>query len=473
MLQRLPRLLLAAGLVLHGFAFTWLLALRHARFATFDFDLGIFDQNVWLLSQGKSFLTVRGLEVFGHHASFGHFLFVPFYWLGAGPDFLNTAMVVSVAIAAVVVFRLASRMSESEWIGLALALGFAVHPTTTWLLQETYHPEVMAIAPLFLAFEAAGRERFRTCALWLALAISFKEDIALAGLALGFLVALRGQRRVGLAIGAASLAWFVFVLELLLPRYTPGGAFFQEFYSHLGETPVEVVTGILTSPATVLEHLAKADAVGYLVGLADAYGFTPLLSPLPLLLGLPQFAANLLSQHSFTWSLRLHYAALVLAAMTLAMVEGVCRRRSPVVRHTLAVLVLVCATATTLLRGIGPGSRDFRAGYWPLVEQARTATLARAVSLPGPDDVVSASYTIVPHLTHRERVYRFPNPWWSAGWGVNGEDMHSPEAVEWIVLDKLLLGEEDRGLYRHLRSSKADWAVVLAEDDVVVLRRRR
>lgn len=472
MLQRLPRLLLAAALVLYGCVFTWLLALRHARFGTFDFDLGIFDQNVWLLSQGKSFLTVRGLEIFGHHASLGHFLFVPFYWLGAGPDFLNAAMVAAVAAAAAVLFRLASGLSGSEWIGLALALAFALHPTTTWLLQETYHPEVMAIAPLFLAFEAAERGRLRACGWWLVLAVSFKEDIALAAAMMGLLVAFRGQRRAGLAIGAASLAWFVFVLEVLLPRYTPGGAFFQEFYSHLGETPGEVVTGILTSPGTVLGHLAKADAAGYLVGLADAYGFTPLLSPLPLLLGLPQFAANLLSQHSFTWSLRLHYAALVLAAMTLAMVEGVCRRRSRTVRHALAVLVLVCATATSLLRGIGPGSRDFRAGYWPLVEQSRTATIARAVSLPGPDDVVSASYTIVPHLTHRERVYRFPNPWWSAGWGVNGETMHSPEAVEWIVLDKLLLGEDDRGLYRHLRSAKSDWQVVLAEDEVVVMRRR-
>ena len=34
-------------------AFVWLTWLTHARFATFGFDLGIFDQGVWLLSRSR------------------------------------------------------------------------------------------------------------------------------------------------------------------------------------------------------------------------------------------------------------------------------------------------------------------------------------------------------------------------------------------------------------------------------------
>ena len=49
---------------------------RHALYGTIDFDLGIHDQSVWLLSRGHSFTTVRGLPVFGHHATFGYFLLV-------------------------------------------------------------------------------------------------------------------------------------------------------------------------------------------------------------------------------------------------------------------------------------------------------------------------------------------------------------------------------------------------------------
>ena len=48
---------------------------------------------VWLLARGQDFITVRGLPVFGHHASFGLLLFAPASWLGAGPNVLNVVQV--------------------------------------------------------------------------------------------------------------------------------------------------------------------------------------------------------------------------------------------------------------------------------------------------------------------------------------------------------------------------------------------
>src|SRR4051794_36477764 len=73
---------------------------RHANFASFDYDLGMYDQGIWQLAHGRSFMTIRGMDVFAHHANLGYLLFVPFYWVGAGPqflDFLNTLGVVAVA----------------------------------------------------------------------------------------------------------------------------------------------------------------------------------------------------------------------------------------------------------------------------------------------------------------------------------------------------------------------------------------
>ena len=44
--------------------------LRYDRFHTFGFDLGIYDQGIWLLSRAKDpFVTIRGLEFFGHHTN--------------------------------------------------------------------------------------------------------------------------------------------------------------------------------------------------------------------------------------------------------------------------------------------------------------------------------------------------------------------------------------------------------------------
>ena len=55
-----------------------LIYLRHARFGTFDFDLGIHDQAIWQMAHGHGFLTVRGLPALGHHATFAYWFFAPF-----------------------------------------------------------------------------------------------------------------------------------------------------------------------------------------------------------------------------------------------------------------------------------------------------------------------------------------------------------------------------------------------------------
>ena len=43
----------------------------------------------WLVSRGgDTFMSVRGLDVWGHHVNLIAFAFAPAYWLGAGPEFL-------------------------------------------------------------------------------------------------------------------------------------------------------------------------------------------------------------------------------------------------------------------------------------------------------------------------------------------------------------------------------------------------
>jgi len=80
-------LALGTAIVVWVVTFAILVVRRQDRFWSVDFDMGIYDQAVWLLARGHDFITVRGLPVFGHHATFGLFLFAPASWLGSGPDF--------------------------------------------------------------------------------------------------------------------------------------------------------------------------------------------------------------------------------------------------------------------------------------------------------------------------------------------------------------------------------------------------
>ena len=196
-LRRLHPAELALGLAIVVWILTFavLVVRRQDRFWSVDFDMGIYDQAVWLLARGHDFITVRGLPVFGHHATFGLLLFAPASWLGAGPSFLNVVQVAVLALGAVPLYLLGRSRALGQWAAAALATAFLLHPALQFLGWELFHPEAIAITPLLCAYLCAVRRSWGWFALWAVVAVSFKEDLALAVVVLGLVIALRPRRR--------------------------------------------------------------------------------------------------------------------------------------------------------------------------------------------------------------------------------------------------------------------------------------
>ncbi len=454
-----PVLVLVGAMVLWFYVFAVPVVWRQDRFATFDHDLGIWDQYVWLLAHGKvnALITVRGLTPFGFHASPAMLLFVPFYWLGAGPNFLDLTMIGFLCLGAMPVFRAARHHLGNEWQALVLAIAFLVNFAGQWMLQETFHPEVMAITPLLFAYLAAIEGRWRAFALWIYFALLWKEDVALAVLMLGFVLAVRGTRTVTRRVGPAAtrkaglyamlaaVVWFLVMFRLVIPHFSPAGAFTDNLFGDLGASPTDLVRTSITNPHLVQEHLALSNPFDYIRQLTASFGFVAFLSPLLLLVGLPQTAINLLGSYNFFWTTRDHYAAIPLLAATLASTEGPARFKKPGIRRFLLGAVAVGAFFTCISWGISPLSADFRNGFWPLEQTPQQQQLAAAVAIPGPDDVVSSTYFLVPHLTHRDQAYTFPNPWIPINWGVHDENRPDPNQVDWIIVNPSTLNEMDKG----------------------------
>lgn len=465
-----PKLLLGLAILVWGWIFAVHVYYRHFRFGTFDFDLGIYDQLVWLWAHGDDFITVRGLPGFGHHFNPGMLLFVPFYWLGAGPNFLNIAMVAALVLGAVPVFMAAEHHLKSQWLALPVALAFLLHFSNQWFLQETYHPDILAITPMLLAYVYALRERWLPFALWLAFAVSWKEDIALAATMLGVIVAIRGHRRIGLYTAGAALAYFLIATRVVIPAFSPEGAFYENWYGDLGSSPAEIVKTAVVDPSQVVERLDESNAIGYVRDLTTAYAFVPLLAPLGLLVGLPQAMASLLAVQGFAWGTRVHYVAMPLVGLTIAMIEGVALWPARGIRRFLVGLVAAFALATSAVWGISPFSVDYRSGHWPLTENDRQDAMEAAVAAPPSDAAVSATYSLVPHLTHRKSIYTFPNPWRASNWGIRDENAHDPAIIDWLVIDRRTLGQQNAALLVEILAS-GDWTTVSDRDDILVARR--
>ena len=98
---------------------------------------------------------------------------------------------VAQASGAIAMFLLGRDVLRSRWCGVALAAALLLNPTYQWLMWEFFHPDAVAIGPLLFAYWAARQQRWGWFAVAAGIALSCKEDVALAIVMLGLILAFR------------------------------------------------------------------------------------------------------------------------------------------------------------------------------------------------------------------------------------------------------------------------------------------
>ena len=517
-----------APYLLASFSATWafvgfrLGSLRHDRFSTYGFDLGIYDQAIWLLAHGRDpFITVRGIDTFGHHFTPIFWLFAPVSWLGGGPHALLALQIASQVLAALALYLLTVDLlgPALRWLGALFGAAFLLHPTSGWLVWEFFHPEVFALGPLLMAYRAARTQRWVAFLVWGLLAAACKEDLMLALAMIGLSVVLPQpkQRLRGLAIVAGWAVAYVLVSRLIITARAGGVPWWGTFYEPYGDSPTATVVHFLTHPGDVRDVLLDHERMAYFRAILVPAGLVlPILGWRGFAIGLPALFGNIATGPGFPYTrhFELHYSAVVVGAVLLGLVECAAsiqrlsqrQSRPRVLRWParrwpwiLAAVVVACSITGYRQWGVGPGSKDYRRGPWPFLAEETTAsvllgridvdaygnTSARtaALRLIPSDTPVSAHYLLDAHLTHREAVYEWPNPWINANWGFDrdGERQGDPTAVEYLVLDPDLTfgnpGAQSEGqvleaeLFRQLTAG--EFEVIFERDGVALARRRR
>lgn len=474
MVGRLPVIVVAAMVVVYCGVFGWLTWHQQANYGTFGFDMGIHDQGIWLLSRLRTpFVTVRGLHYLGHHLNLISVAFVPLYWLGGGPGLLYLVQTVALGAGAVPVYLLARDRLGEATLALVPAGAYLLYPSLGWVNWWHFHPETLAIAPLLMAVWLAGRRRWGWFALCVGLALSTKEDVALAVAVLGLVLAWRVARRPGLVTAAAGAGWYLLATQVVMPAFNGGGQPFyaQEFFPQFGDSTASVISGMLSQPGLVWELLSERSRVEYYVRLLAPSGFLALVGLPFLVIAGPQVAANALTSFSTAHDFRFHYTVVPIVGVFLGTVQGlaVLRRWRPALAQLGLVVLVASALVSHRQWSPSPLGREFDSGVWAQ-RQARHDQFDRVVARVPAAAGVSASYSLVPHLTHRVKIYEWPNPWLTGNWGIADRQPHDPAGVDYLVLD-LALAQEP-ALVESLVGPGGDFEV-LSESESVLLARRR
>jgi uncharacterized membrane protein len=422
--QRICWVLLWAAIAAYAVVFIVVALTHYARFASYGFDLGIFDQATWLLSRGiNPYLTTRGLHAFGDHFSLILVLLAPLFWVWDDVRMLLIFQTCTLALGALPLYLLARKRLGSGWWALLLAVAYLLYPPLQWLNMFDFHPEALATPMILTAFWLLETRRIPLFFAMMALVLMCKEIMALSVISVGAYAWLAGNRRIGaitVGMGVAGLA-----LALSTMRWFNHGAPspYYGLYAAYGDSLPSIAFHILTHPLQLLKDLTSDLNMYYLGALLWPVMFLPLAAPEWLLVAAPTLLANMLSARQIMHTAVHHYDAGVIPFVLLATMEAIWQLRTllPVDRgwnrYLQAGFALVLAGGVAggtwhgpLLPG-NPRRADFR------TSAAEAAAALRALAIIPPDASVSALQMIVPHLTHRKRIYMFPNPFQSCWWG--------------------------------------------------------
>jgi uncharacterized membrane protein len=462
----------------------WLILDMHAAFATQTFDFGIYDQGLWLLSRFKEpFITLRGLNLFGDHASLIMIPMAPLFWVADDPRALLLFTVAALAAGGPLVYAIGRRSDLPPPLAAALAGGFLLYPALTWATWWNFHPELAAIPLMLGSFLLAAQRRPRLSAALLVAVLLVKEDAALVVVPMALWFGLARPRmwslRQSLIVAVVGIAFFVFEFTVLLPAFSPTGELiYVGRYARFGDTMPEAFVGMIVHPMTTLSVLFSARSIAYLARMLLPLP-TCLLRPSILLVAAPITAANLLSGQLGQQDIKFHYAAYLTAVVAIAAVLGAARLRQwlgdradrPAMVVTVGAGLLAIALVANVAWSPSPIGVERRQWFGPDVFDERRAEHLAEI----PDNaVVSADPFIAPHLAHRTTVYMFPNPFAPLAWGAGGlPPLPDTDTVEWVALRPVAypLGSEGSVTVDELRTSDV-YEVVVDDGDLLLLRRR-
>lgn len=473
--------LTVTGAVIFTIVFARLGVQRHNTFGTWAFDLGIYDQGFWLVSRGKSFITVRGIDFWGHHVNLIAVAFAPFYWFGAGPAFLITVQAAALGAGAVPTYLLARDRLASPWVGFAFALVYLMYAPIQWIAWANFHPEALVVTPLLFAWWFATQRRWRAFFVAIVVALSTREDTALAVLVMGAVLWWmlrredsddRRSQRMALAASALGLVWYAVCTRLVIPAFNQGQQPFYigYFYGNYGSDTFEIAETIVTRPDRVVSDATQPDRLRFYRDLLLPWGGLPLGGLVQLAMAGPQLLASVIGTSPYARTIRYQYTAVMIAPIVIASIEAAAWMwRYRFVRRVLVPWLLVCAYVTNVAWSPSPiGAND---GVWGRAAE-RHDSMRAAIALV-PDDVsVTATYTLGPHLSHREQIYDWPNPWVPAYWG--NDDTYrlpDPSEIDYLVVDRQQVGPDQQELFAGLVGPGGEYELLFDDQDVVVGRR--
>jgi uncharacterized membrane protein len=418
--RAVPLAIVLAGATAYALWASHYSLMRHHRLASSGFDLGIFDNLMVNLLEGRPFyssVAVPTGSYLSNHAEFAMYLFLPIYVLHPSAETLLVLQSTFMGFAAVpLYFFAATQLSRAASAAIAIAyLLFApLHGPNFF----DFHWMPMSMLFFFWLFHALATRNRIAIVLLSVVICALREDAPFGLIATGmFLIATGYWPRLGAALTVFPAVWFVIVKFVIMPLAGPW--WFSDIYKGLfapGETGYgSVVRTILANPSYFLKTLLTEAKLIYALQMFAPLALLPLRRPALWLLSIPGFIVTLMTTGyvpttSISFQYTTHFIPFLFAAAVLAIEYrrrrlGLAAARASVIALCLGVLCQSYVFGAILQHD------SFTAGFNKLVftitpdEEKRYADLVAMIKKIPPRASVAATEQEVPHVSNRPNVF--------------------------------------------------------------------
>lgn len=385
------------------FTFSWM---RYQSFQSQAFDLGIFNQAAWLISEGKdAFVTIIDRGILADHLAYNFYFLGLIYKLFPSPVFLLFFQALTFAASVYVIYLLSIFYKLDAGKRLLILVSYAIHPVVFNSNLFDFHFESFAFLLILLALYLVQVKKYVLFYISIFFALGCKESVSLALACLAiYLILSRRSVYHGVILLILSLIYFLTAYFYILPNLSDNIIAGMDRFPSLGKTPKEIIVSILTNPWQLIPLIAWKSGFKYLfkffLPFIYAYSrrsFLALIALSPLLLN------NLTSASDLQRSLNFQYNIIPLAFLVIMALEGLADKKIANKHfkfYFLFTLILFIVNFTRVLR-------DHDCSYphpWcRSSEQVRTYQEA-VTRIPRNCDLIAPSH-LIPQLSQRTKIW--------------------------------------------------------------------
>ncbi len=386
---------------------------RHALFQSTVFDLAIFDQAIYLISQNQTpFSSLIAINIWGDHAAFIFYPLALLYKIYPDVHWLFLVQAVSLALGAWPSWSLARQAGLNNSISWAIACIYLLYPLVFNVNLFDFHPEVIALPALLAAILAARLNKTLWFCAAIVLVLSCKAVLSLTVAAMGlWLLCFDKKRNCGLIALFLGAGWFLVATQAIIPYFNQGRELMGiRRYQYLGNSVFEIAINLIVKPNLVLERLFSLETLGYLSLLLLPVIWwlsPPHLSP--LISAVPMLAMNILSDSPAQRDLIHQYSVPILPFLLVAVISSLAYsnqqkgktifERLPLPNYPLPRVIVIWSLIAFLALA--------KYGYFWTIYLKGLDTLPatkEAISLVETKGSVLTTAQIAPHLAHRPVV---------------------------------------------------------------------